>query len=292
MIIVTLAYTIHFRNMLSRKIAAPFVLMTFIFLYLTWEYDTHWAPYMIPCVVVMSLIYVFSPQIDFWWASKHTPEMPPKLRMILTKQHPFYRSLSETEQKRFRDRVTLYMMAVEFMPQKMPEIPPDLQAIVASNVVQLTFGQEDFLLSAFENIILYPRPFPSPNYPTNFHTSEIFVEDKVMLFAIEQLVPGTFNPQKHYNIGLHEYIRAYIHMNSNNDFPKLPDNCWELLEEISGWSKEHIFKYINRPDVDVVPVSVCHFFVFGERFREVLPEIYAGYRDVFNIDTVPNSNIP
>jgi hypothetical protein len=271
--------------MLSRILAAPFVIITFIILYLTWEYDTDWAPYMIPCVLVMAMLFVFSPQIDFWWASRNTPELKPKLRMILTKQHPFYRGLSESEQKRFRDRVVLYMMANEFMPQKMESVPPDLQAIVAANIVQLTFGQKDFLLSAFENVIIYPRPFPSPQYPTNFHTSEIFVEDKVLLFAIEQLVPGTFNPKKHYNIGLHEYIRAYLHMYPNNGFPKLQESDWEKLEQISSWSKEHIFKHINRPDIDILPVSICHFFVFGEQFKMVMPEVYEVYRKVFNMET-------
>jgi len=272
--------------MLSRLLAAPFAIAGLSFLYLTWEQDSSWAIYMVPCVVAMAMIYVFSPQIDFWWASRNTPEMNPKLRMILTQQHPFYSSLSQPEQKRFRDRVVLYMMANEFMPQKMETVPPDLQAIVASNIVQLTFGQKDFLLAAFENIIIYPRPFPSPQYPENFHTSEIYPEDKVMLFAIEQLIPGTFNPTKYYNICMHEYVRAYIHMYPNNNFPKLEESDWGKLEQISGWDKAHIFKYINRPDVNILPVSVCHFFIFGVRFKEVMPALYDTYGNIFNTNPI------
>jgi Glucose-regulated metallo-peptidase M90 len=271
--------------MLSRIIAAPFILLTFIFGYLGMEVDIDWVVYAVPCVVALAVIYVLSPQIDFWWAKKHPPEMPPKLRMFMEKQHPFYSTLSASEQQRFRERVMLYLMANEFMPQKMEEVPKDIQTLVASNVVQLTFGQNDFLLDAFEHVIVYPRPFPSPQYPTNFHTSEIYPPDKVMIFAMEQLIPGTINPTKHYNIGLHEYIRAYLHMYPNNAFPELPESNWLQLEQISGWSKEHIFKYINRPDVHILPVSISHFFVFGKKFKTVLPELYELYKNTFNMDT-------
>jgi len=270
--------------MLSRILSVPFVLGAIGFLYLTWEQDSSWAIYIVPNVIMMAVIYVFSPQIDFWWAKRNTPEMNPNVRLLLTKKHPFYQSLSEKEQKRFRDRVVLYMMANEFMPQKMEEVPLDLQAIVSSNAIQLTFGLKDYLLSAFEHIIIYPRPFPSPQYPTNFHTSEIYPDDKVILFAIEQLVPGTMNPQAHYNIGLHEYIRAYLHMYDEGQFPTLEEDHWEKLEQISGWSKEHIFKYINRPDVQLPPVSICHFFTFGKKFQALLPNEFQEYKAIFNFD--------
>jgi Glucose-regulated metallo-peptidase M90 len=271
--------------MLSRIIAAPFILLTFIFGYMGIEVDTDWVIYVVPCVVALAIIYVLSPQIDFWWAKRNPPDMPPKLTMFMEKQHPFYSKLSQVEQRRFRERVMLYMMANEFMPQKMEEVPKDIQTLIASNVVQLTFGQNDFLLNAFEHIIVYPRPFPSPQYPANFHTSEIYPPDKVMIFAIEQLIPGTINPTKHYNIGLHEYIRAYLHMYPNNTFPELPESTWQSLEQISGWSKAHIFKYINRPDVHILPVSISHFFVFGKTFKSVLPELYELYKNAFNMDT-------
>lgn len=276
--------------MLTKIIATPIILITSVLVYLTLEDDYDWAIYIVPNILMLAVIYVLNPQIDFWWAKRHTPEMSSKLRALLEQKHPFYSRLSSEAQKRFRDRVVLYMMGNEFMPQKMETVPPDLQGMIASGVVQLTFGLDDFLLPAFEHIIVYPRPFPSPQYPTNFHTSEIFVEDKVILFAIEQLIPGTLNPTKHYNICLHEYIRAYLHMYKNNNFSDLDESTWESLEKVSGWSKEHIFKYINRPDVQLLPVSICHFFIFGEKFKEVLPDVFERYQSVFNFNPTNHEN--
>ncbi|MFT7450472.1 MAG: hypothetical protein ACI9VN_001189, partial [Patescibacteria group bacterium] len=31
--------------------------------------------------------------------------------------------------------------------------------------------------------------------------------------------------------------------------------------------------------------SICHFFVFGEQFKMVMPEVYEVYRKVFNMET-------
>ncbi len=270
--------------MLSRFVAFPFVFAALIFLYLTWEKDASWAMYIVPNVVALAVVYVFSPQIDWWWYNRNVPELDPHLRMILTKQHTFYSRLSEENKKRFRDRIVLYTKAVEFMPQAIPSVPVDIQGIIAANIVHLTFGWKDYRLKKFEHIIVYPKPFPSPQYPENFHTSEIYPEDKVVMFAIQQLFPGTISPTKNYNIGLHEYARAFLYMYPDDRFPSFDESIWEKLEAISGFSKDYIFKHINRPDIDPLPVSICHFLIFPQRFQQLAPEVYRAYKEIFNLD--------
>ena len=53
--------------MLSRYLIAPLIFVALIFLYLAWEDDSSWSYYLIPCILGAAVIYVFSPQIDWWW---------------------------------------------------------------------------------------------------------------------------------------------------------------------------------------------------------------------------------
>lgn len=275
--------------MLSRIIAFPFVLGLAYALYSAWETNGASAIYMVPCVIALVLIYMFSPQIDWWYYKRNPPELDEQMQLLLTKHFDYYQRLSADEKKRFRDRVSLYMIANEFMPAPgMEGVATDVKGFIAASLVQLTFGLEDYRLTKFEHIITYPKPFPSPQYPENFHTSEIFEEDGVIMFSIRQLMQGIFE-DTHYHIGLHEYANAFI--NSHKlDYPEMTEDIWEKLEAISGFSKTAIHEYINLPKIDPLSVSMHHFFRFSEQMKSQLPDMYKRFTEIFNQDPTQREN--
>ncbi|HMQ47084.1 MAG TPA: zinc-dependent peptidase [Saprospiraceae bacterium] len=272
--------------MASKILAIPFVLAALVFLYLTWEVDSRYSWYIVPFVVALALVFVLSPQIDWWWHKKCPPRLRPKIQGLLERFLPYYQKLSESEKQRFRDRVALYMMANDFQAKGMDDPPADLKAVVAACAVQLSFGYPDFLLSPFEYIIFYPQPFPSPQYPEHFHASEIYEEDGVMIFSAEQLMKGFLQPAQFYNIGLHECAKAWERIHHQQDWPELGAEIWDSLQAISGFSQEAIQRWINLEPIPARPVSIVLFFTFPERFQQVLPELYQRYSVIFNQDTI------
>jgi len=177
-------------------------------------------------------------------------------------------------------------MATEYMPMVMEEVPIDIKGLIAANVVMLTFGQEDYRLSRFEKVVAYPHPFPSPQYRKDFHSTEHFAEDGVILFSLEQLIPGATQPSKYYNIALHEYIRVFTLIYKDYQYPKFEDSIWDQLEEVSGFKMAAIKNYIGLPFIEPLPVSINYFFTFPDKFKATLPELYKQYREIFNQDTV------
>ncbi len=265
----------------TRILALPLVILALVFLYLTWEVDESYSTYIVVPVLLLALVYVFSPQIDWWWYSKHPPQLDAKVQLLFQKQHAFYQSLSPEKKQLFRDRVALYMRAVEFMPKVMPEVPEDIKAILASCAVQLTLNREEFLLPKFENVVVYPHPFPSPQFPEQFHPSEIYEEDGVLLFAADYLIKGFMQPQHFYHVGLHEYAKVFALHYPNLNWPELKEDTWPALEKISGVSQEKLLKYVSLDTLDPRPVSIVYFFIFPQRFSEVLPDIFQAYRQIF-----------
>lgn len=273
-------------RMLSRILLIPFVAGVLYFLNQMWENpDTGFNIWILPFVIGGVIIYLFSPQIDWWWDTRNPPELDERMRNLLQKHHVFYRNLDVASKKRFRNRMALYMKAKEYRPMGGPEtVPHDVMGFIAAAATQITFGQEDFLMDRFEHIIIYPGAFPSPQYPKDLHNSEHYTEDGVIMFAVKSIMDSTIYSPRAYHIGLHEYANVFKASFPNKAFPNLEESIWQALEAISGMSKDFIHDSVGIPEVEAFPASVHHFFIFSKKFKELSPQLYADYVDVFNLD--------
>ncbi len=267
--------------MLSKILLTPFILGALVFLYLAWEVDPDWSYYLIPCAVGAALVYVLSPQIDWWWYKRRPPELPTGLQTMFETRFDWYKQLPEPLRKRFRERTALYMKAHDFKAQGMETMPADVQAVIAATAVQISFGHQDFLMEPYEHIIVYPHPFPSPQYPDKWHTSELYDDDGVLIFSAQHLMLGFFKPRQYFHIALYEYARVFRRVHPEKPWPQWQESDWDTLQTISGMRREAIVKWIGLPDIDIDAVAVVHFFVFPERFQRFLPERFATLRDIF-----------
>ena len=125
-------------------------------------------------MIILAGIYVLSPQIDWWYFKKNPPVMPEGMARILRQFYPYYRALNEDLKAAFRNRLMMYLKCVEFIGKPEKVVPEDIQMIVAAAITQLTFGLPDYRLRKFERIVIYPHPFPSPQYKEHLHNSEIY----------------------------------------------------------------------------------------------------------------------
>ena len=272
------------RQRFSNLLAAPFVAGAILMLYLTWTKDSDLAPWIIPFVLVTALIYVFSPQINWWWYNRSPAVLPPAMRAMLEDYCLFYQQLSADEQQRFRDRVGLYIMSADWTPMAWPDelLPPDVQLVLATQAVIISFYREDYLFEKFEKIVVYPYPFPSPEHDF-VHASELYEPDGCLIFSAQQLMQAFIEPGQLYNIGMHEYAKAFVLIHPNENYPDLSaDDIWEKLQALSRMTREHIESVIGIPEPEVLPVAIHHYFLFPESFRLVLPEVAAAFDPVFN----------
>ncbi|MBK8562100.1 MAG: zinc-dependent peptidase [Saprospiraceae bacterium] len=270
--------------MLSRYIYIPFVIAAVVFLLttaVTKNYD--YAIYAVPCVVGLAVVYILSPQIDWWWYQKHPPALPGMVRHLINTNSAFYQNLPAAEKTRFRNRMAMYMEANEFMGQGMEAVPPDVKGIVAASAVQLTFGHEDYLLNPFEHIVIYPHRFPSPQFPSQMHTCEHFEEDGVILFSAEQLMPGFLEPQRYLNTGLYEFARVFMRKYPAVSFPQITEEQWPALEAISNFPKDKTIQYIGLREIDLTALAVVYFFDFEGKFKEILPHEFRVIKDALKV---------
>lgn len=270
--------------MLSKIIALPFIIGTGVAASLAIALDENYAYYIIPQVIFLVVIYLLSPQIDWWWYQKHPPTLEKNLQKMFEQYIPYYRGLSPERQLLFQNRVAMYIIANEFIPKGWETVPEDVKAFIAANAVQLNFGREDYRMPPFERIVVYPTPFPSPQFPEDFHASEVYEEDAVLLFSAEHIMAGTMRVSKSFNVGLYEFAKVLSLKYPDLDYPKVEDEVWTDLEKISGSSKSAVQNFIGLTAIDVLAVCIVFFFNYSQRFAQLLPEIFDQLSEVLNQD--------
>jgi hypothetical protein len=259
--------------MFANLLATPFVATALVLLYLSWTSDSEWAPWMIPVVLLTALVYIFAPQINWWYYTRRPQPLEANLRALLEQFCGFYRRLDASGRKRFENRVTLYRMGVEWMPMGWPEeveaVPADVQLALCAQAVSLTWQQPNVLLDPFEQVIVYPEPFPTPEYPFA-HASELFAPDGCLIFSARQVMQAFVEPHAWYNVALHEYAKALV-----LTYPDLPwpdadlTDVWERLEQVSRMPRGHVESVIGLAGVDPLPVMMHHYRIFPEAFQRV-----------------------
>jgi hypothetical protein len=269
---------------LSRIIASPFLLLMALGFYLALKWDSGYAMLIVPCVVALAMIYIFAPQIDWYWYRRYPPDLPDKLRTFFEQHSHFYQQLPNQEARtRFRQRVALFKIATDFKsPDADIPVTEDLKVVVAAGAVPLTFHRPDFLLPKFETVVVFAQAFPSPQYPHHVHASELFEEDGVLLFSAPHLMKGFMNPREYYDVGMHEWARAFVLSYPQLAWPSDDPQRWNAFGQISGFPAAAIQKWINRPDIELLPTTIVHYFHFPQNFKVVLPEVYAQLELIFH----------
>lgn len=268
--------------MFANLLALPFLLGTLTFLYLAWQVDESYAPWIIPFLVVAAVVYILAPQINWWWYSRRPPRLSAGLADTLRKFCPYFQKLSPEERIRFEGRVALFRMGTDWTPLGWPDdtLPPDVELAVAAQAVSLLFHKEALLFSKFEKIILYPRPFPTPEHPYP-HSSELYEPDGCLIFSAENLMQAFLQPGRMYNIGLHEFSKAYMLQYPSDEWPELNgEDVWERLETISGMSRAHVESMVGLAGLEPLPVAIHHFILFPVAFERELPEVFEALKQL------------
>lgn len=270
-------------DMFANLVAAPFIFASIILLYMAWEVDSDYAIWIVPAVLSSAVVYIFGPQINWWWYSKNPPKLSPGLLALLERFSVSYKRLDEAGKLKFRSRVALFTMGTDWEQMAWPDevLPPDVQTVIAAQAVTVSFHKERFLFDQFEKIIVFPAPFSTPEYPFD-HASELFAEDGCLLFSARQVMMAFMQPGSWYNVALHEYARVYARAYPKEHWPVLPEETiWEKLEEVSGMQRSHVESVIGLAGTEPLPVAIHHYFTFPESFKKVMPEAFEALESVF-----------
>lgn len=260
-------------------------ILAIIIILFSYNHSGEWISYYLVFPAIMATsIYLLETQLNLWWNKRFPPRLDPKVKRIFEHYSTYYKELDPKTQRLFDSRIAIFIDDKTWINVgSEDDLAYDVKAIIAFNPVRMTLSHKDFLFPTFDRIIVYPYPFLSPVYPGHYHASEINFEDKVFVFSLKHIIPAFQQPEKYFNIALYEFARAFRHLNPEIQFPEQPKEFWINLYDVANYGFNEIRNLIGIPDsIDDFGVAVHHYFVYGEYFRNVFPDIFNQLEGIFS----------
>ncbi len=269
------------RVVFAHYLSIPFIIGALSFLYYAWEHQGDGGVWMIPFLVVAAMIWVFAPQINWWWYSKRPPVLEAGVVNALERYLPFYKQLDQAGRQRFRGRLALTRMSTDFTPKGMPEegLPPDIQSAIAAQSVIVTWNKPVFIFDQLEKVVVSPGPFLTPEH-AYYHNAETFLPESCLLFSAKMALDAFIRPDLTFNVVLHEYVKAFFGKYGTPDV-LLDETAWDSFEKISGWNRQIIESTIGMAGIEPLPVAATLYFVFGNKFHQEMPELAKTLDELF-----------
>lgn len=276
---------------LSKWIAFPLVIL--LGLVLTVSYILGYSEYsfwLIPLVVALAVIYVLHPEIDRWYVSKNPLKLPKGMLRFVEDHLPAYRLLSAVQKKDFESAVSVFLRNTNFMPQGFERVPEDLKVVLAANAFILTSFQPGWhrKYEAYENMVIYLHPFPSPQFPKYLHSSELYVQDHVLLFCADHFMKAFRFPQQYFNTAMYEWAKVLF----IDKAPEFEVNL-QALPEISGFQNSVVVDYVGLPEpyIQWEAVATTYFFTFPVRYKMHMENSYEKISEYFGVDPMKLLNV-
>lgn len=240
-----------------------------------------WA--LLPLTPLM-LIYLFSPQIDYWWLERNPVELDAPIKSMLNRTNPRYQSLNNDQRQLFDNRLTLFSSGREFIGKGGEsdniDVPFDIKMMISQIPVTMTLGRQHVGFKNWERVVLYKHPFPTPMNKF-LHTMETHAEDGVVILSLEHVEAALMQKGYHYDVAWHAYAEAFIKDNPKENYPDLPTNIWESIVKISPQSREQILATLGFKAIDPMPVLINMYFNYKDKFAKELPEIKRDFDKIF-----------
>lgn len=241
----------------------------------------------------LTIMYIFRPQLEWWWYTRNPQRVAKPMRSVLLKFFPYYKNLSEDNKIRFEQRMFMYMLSKSYQKKIIETIPEDLKGLIAANAIMLTFGLKEYLSPKFENIIFYPNKFPSFAIK-EFHACESFEDGDFggMIFAVDHIIPS-MRSEGQYNIVLHELVNVLWKGEgwSEKDYLEIatPQNL-QKLANIRGFKLPQVRALLGKPSINFYALLVEHFFAEPQNFQALFPNLYKNIANRLNQNPLEKSN--
>lgn len=262
---------------ISHLLAGPFALLALYLGYNTLTIDDYpHSIWLIVPITALVLLYLFKPQLDYWWHTKYPIKFDEELGKFLATKNPYYAALEGEEKTKFEHRLNLYMEARDYKAvgtNEQRDIPYDLKAMLASIPVQMTMHKDDFLIGDMDRIFLYKHPFPTPGMQF-LHTVETHVEDGVFIFSLNEYQAAVHEPERFYNNIWYGYMDAYLKVFKEDVSVIEKHATFENIKKIGKYTQEYILRILGLKAIDPLVILCALYFTHPQQMQTNSPETF------------------
>ena len=210
---------------------------------------------------------------------------------ILNKKFHYYNSLSDKKKKYFEHRVATFIEKYEFIGKEDFIITDEVQVLIASTSVMLSFGLRNYLFTNFDKIVVYPSQYYS-NINEAYHKGEFNPRMKAVVFSWEDFIAGYETNSDNLNLGIHEFAHVlHIHGLKSQDtsaiiFSRMYNQIQKEInfpanrDKLINSNYFRIYAYTNQ--FEFLAVILEHYFESPTSFKQEFPQLFNNVSKMLN----------
>lgn len=240
-------------------------------------------------VIEPAYALIFNKPLYLYWYPV-PKKLKPSQKLILEKEFPFYKKLSNKRKIYFEHRVKSFLQYYQFLGNDI-QITEEMKVIIAGTYIMLTFGIRQYLVPLFQKIIVYPSRYFS-TITQQYHKGEYNPKLKAVVFSWEDFLLGHQTANDNVNLGLHEFahvlhfhsirakdISASIFYDEFNEIVKYYNDA-ALSGELTR--KGYFRDYAYENQFEFISVLLEHFFESPQTFKKEFPKLYERVKAMIN----------
>ncbi len=237
-------------------------------------------------------------RLKLLWYSSQLKKIPPSYHLYLSKYSSYYNQLNPKLKKIFRERVFLSSKFINFRPVKFDTITEEMQILITSALIQITFGLDKFLLRNFKTIMVSPSTYKFGGYDALL--GHVDHQEKIIVMSWPSVQQGFIIPDDAFNVALHELAHAlqsenFSRLLYNKFFDYVTMQEWEVeaekeLYNLRNKKHNHLKEYGAQNMMELFAVCIETFFEQPQRFKVKLPKLYDVMVDLLDQDPTQGFN--
>lgn len=271
-----------------------------IFIYLIWHLQ-HSMPTAFYILLAIALFSAYN--IYYSFTSKYrnraktlNQPFPGNFKVILSENVAYYNALSSEEQKRFEQKVQIFLSEVRVTGIQ-TSVDDKIRLLVAASAVIPIFGYKEWEYDNLGEVLIYPDAFDDR---FNFKKGKRRILGMVgsgalsdiMIFSKPALFEGFANNQDNRNVGIHEFAHLVDAKDGEFDgVPNIPfkysqpwlDLMYKEIEKINE-GKSNLRAYGATNAAEFFAVATEYFFEHPFDLEKDHPELYDMLEVIFNQD--------
>lgn len=207
------------------------------------------------------------------------------------KDFTYFQKLSPQGKKKFTKRVYSIVVCKEFVGKNNFQVSDEIKIRIASCIAELTFGLNEYRITHYETILVYPEAFYSEQFKSYLKGATSMTG--TIGISWEDFEKGYRYEDDKFNLGIHEIAHALqldaLHGDAPDEHFESNVQDWinvatiELFKIRKGTS-DFLRKYAATNLHEFFAVAVEHFFEVPLQLKERLPDIYYNLCYLLNQD--------
>jgi MtfA peptidase len=207
--------------------------------------------------------------------------------LLLTNSR-FYKLLPDLSKKRFIQRQ--FISARHFTGRGI-EVTPEMKIMISAAAIKFSFGLDDFNLSGFSRILIYPEEYYS-RITRQYHKGEANPMG-ILAFSWKHFKEGIESPNDNLNLGVHEFAHAYFLQQTemdgeepfeDDDFKDLRHHI-QRFDVLNDMKKREMFRdYAFSNEMEFFAIMSEHFFETPSDFKRETPQLYGMFSKLLQQD--------